>query len=102
MNNTHPVFAALLADVREATQTLTNCAAKGALQKDGTRMPEPAKDAMKIILERSPRPANAEPQYLWTAYYEGREDDLSESGYTPNEALTRLLIAEAQADEGGD
>jgi Mn-dependent DtxR family transcriptional regulator len=38
-NNTHPIFAALLADVREATQTLTNCAAKGKLQKDGTRMP---------------------------------------------------------------
>jgi hypothetical protein len=37
-NNAHPIFAALLSDVREATQTLTNCARKGKLQPDGTRM----------------------------------------------------------------
>jgi hypothetical protein len=37
-DHVHPLFAALLSDVREATQTLANCAALGKLQKDGTRM----------------------------------------------------------------
>jgi len=45
---------------------------------------------MKIIIERSPYP-NAEPQYRWTAYWEGLEDDLSEMGATPVEALARFL-----------
>ena len=33
-----PLFQSLLSDIREATQTLANCAAKGALKKDGSRM----------------------------------------------------------------
>jgi hypothetical protein len=98
MNNTHPIFAALLSDVREATQTLANCAAKGKLQKDGTRMLSEPNEPMKIIIERSPYP-NAEPQYRWTAYWEGLEDELSKSGMTPDEALSRFLIAASNRDE---
>jgi hypothetical protein len=90
-------FQSLLNDIREATQTLANCAAKGALQKDGTRMPrEP--EPMKIVIEKSPYP-NCEPQYRWTAYYEGREDELSKAGMTPDQALERFLIAVTNRDE---
>jgi hypothetical protein len=41
MNNSHvpEPFQSLLDDICEATQTLANCAAKGALKPDGTRMP---------------------------------------------------------------
>jgi hypothetical protein len=111
MNNVHPIFAALLADVREATQTLANCAALGKLQKDGTRMPQPGWDVppdyydpddatrpVKIVIERSPW-LNAEPQYRWTAYFEGREDELSKAAMTPDEALSRFLIAATNRDE---
>jgi len=40
MNNDHvaETFRSLLDDIREATQTLTNCAALGALKPNGTRM----------------------------------------------------------------
>jgi hypothetical protein len=54
-------------------------------------MSEPT-EPMKIIIEKSPWP-NAEPQYRWTAYWEGLEDDLSEMGATPVEALARFLEA---------
>jgi hypothetical protein len=60
-------------------------------------MSEPT-EPMKIIIERSPYP-NAEPQYRWTAYYEDREDELSKSGMTPDEALGRFLIAVTNRDE---
>ena len=55
-------------------------------------------EPMKIIIERSPYP-NAEPQYRWTAYYEDREEELSKSGMTPDEALSRFLIAATNRDE---
>jgi hypothetical protein len=91
---------AALEELRDGNAALARAAAKGPLKPDGTRMSEPVKAAsMKIVIERSPWP-NAEPHYLWTAYYQGREDELSKAGHTPNEALTRLLIAEAQAEEG--
>jgi hypothetical protein len=62
-------------------------------------MSEPAKDApMKIVIERSPWP-KAEPPYLWTAYYEGQEDELARSGHSPEEALSRFLIADTNRDE---
>jgi hypothetical protein len=54
-------------------------------------MSEPT-EPMKIIIEKSPWP-NAERRYLWTAYWEGLEDDLSETGATPVEALARFLTA---------
>ena len=60
-------------------------------------MSEPT-EPMKIIIERSPYP-NAEPQYRWTAYYEDREEELSKSGMTPDEALSRFLIAASNRDE---
>jgi hypothetical protein len=56
--------------------------------------PEP----MKIIIEKSPYP-NTEQQYRWTAYYEGREDELSKAGMTPDEALSRFLVAVTNRDE---
>ena len=105
-------FQSLLSDIREATQTLANCAARGKLNPDGTRMPQPGWDVppdyyapdeeqpepMKIVIERSPYP-NCEPQYRWTAYYEGQEDELSKTGMTPDEALSRFLIAVTNRDE---
>jgi len=62
---------------------------------NGARMPQPA---TKIVIERSPYP-NTEPQYRWTAYYEDREDELSKSGMTPDQALSRFLIAVTNRDE---
>lgn len=64
---------------------------------NGVTMSEPT-EPMKIIIERSPYP-NAEPQYRWTAYYEDREEELSKSGMTPDEALSRFLIAASNRDE---
>jgi len=92
---------AALEELRDGNAALARAAAKGKLQPTGLRMPlpEPAKDiAMKIIIERSPYP-NAEPQYRWTAYYEDREEELSKSGMTPDEALGRFLIAVINRDE---
>jgi hypothetical protein len=63
---------------------------------NGVTMSEPT-EPMKIILEKSPWP-NAEPRYLWTAYWDGLEDDLSETGATPEEALGRFLNG-IQSDE---
>jgi hypothetical protein len=60
--------------------------------------PDEEPEPMKIIIERSPYP-NAEPQYRWTAYFESREDELSKSGATPDEALSRFLIAASNIDE---
>lgn len=60
--------------------------------------PDEEPEPMKIIIERSPYP-NAEPQYRWTAYYEDREEELSKSGMTPDEALGRFLIAVINRDE---
>jgi hypothetical protein len=60
--------------------------------------PDEEPEHMKIIIERSPYP-NAEPQYRWTAYWEGLEDELSKSGMTPDEALSRFLIAASNRDE---
>ena len=39
MNRVREPFQSILNDLRDATQTLANCAAKGPLQKDGTRKP---------------------------------------------------------------
>ena len=38
-------FQSLLRDIREATQTLANCAAKGKLNRDGTRSHEHPENA---------------------------------------------------------
>jgi len=106
----HPLFRAVFDDLRDGNAALARAAAKGKLQPTGLRMPQPGWDVppdyytpddeepMKIIIERSPYP-NAEPQYRWTAYYEDREEELSKSGMTPDEALGRFLIAVINRDE---
>jgi hypothetical protein len=121
MNKLHPLFRAAFDDLRDGNAALARAASKGKLNPDGTRKPEQRhneartmptpgwdvppdyyapddEEPMKIIIERSPYP-NAEPQYRWTAYYEGQEDELSKSGMTPVEALSRFLIAASNRDE---
>lgn len=113
MSNDHvnAHLRAILDDLRDGNAALARAAAKGPLKQDGSRMPQPGWDVppdyyapdeelepMKIIIERSPYP-NAEPQYRWTAYYEDREEELSKSGMTPDEALSRFLIAASNRDE---
>jgi len=108
----HPLFRAAFDDLRDGNAALARAAAKGPLKQDGTRMPQPGWDVppdyyapddeeaepTKIVIERSPYP-NTEPQYRWTAYYEDREEELSKSGMTPDEALSRFLIAVINRDE---
>jgi hypothetical protein len=101
---------AALEELRDGNAALARAAAKGTLQPTGLRMPHPGWDVppdyyapddeepMKIVIERSPYP-NAEPQYRWTAYRDGHEDELSKSGMTPDEALSRFLIAVTNRDE---
>lgn len=103
MSNSHinPAFRGLLDAIAGNHRTAREELREGMAAIDRVNrqtMSEPT-EPMKIIIERSPY-SNAEPQYRWTAYFDGREDELSKAGYSPNEALTRLLIAEAQADEG--
>jgi hypothetical protein len=89
MNHVREPFHSLLNDIREATHTLQRCAVKGAAMSE---------EPMKIIIEQSPWPTTV-PQYRWWAYYEGREDELSKAGKTPDEALSRFLIAVTNRDE---
>lgn len=100
----HPLFRAAFDDLRDGNAALARAAAKGPLKQDGTRMPEQPMlpemlPAFKIVIERSPW-RGAEPRYLWTAYVEGREDDLSRAGCTPVEALALFLEAAEETKEG--
>ena len=86
-------FQSLLNDIREATQTLANCAAKGALQKDGTRMPARkvyVRD-IRLTFEQPPIPIR---NFDWRAVYEGDDEEPSKHGWgrTPSEALANLLL----------
>jgi hypothetical protein len=93
MSNDHVAepFRSLLDDVREATQTLTNCAALGKLQKDGTRMPTKRQYIRDIRLsfEQPPIPLR---QFDWRAMHDGDDEEPSRHGWgsTPEEALADL------------
>jgi len=84
-------FRSLLDDIREATQTLANCAAKGALKPDGTRMP-PKRQYVKDIhltFEQPPIPLR---NFDWRAMHDGDDEEPSRHGWgrTPEEALADL------------
>jgi len=108
MSNQHvrEPFQSILNELRDGMAALERSA-----QPKRPHMPQPGWDvppdyyapddepeSVKIVIERSPYP-NAEPQYRWTAYFEGREDELSKAGMTPDEALSRFLIAVTNRDE---
>jgi hypothetical protein len=80
-DHVHPTFQSLLSDVREATQTLALAAAKGKLQKDGTRMPEPAKDTRRIIIDHVFPPIPLR-HFDYRAYHDGDEELPARHGRT--------------------
>jgi hypothetical protein len=100
MNRIAEPFRSLLDDIREATQTLANCAVKGKLKPDGTRMPEPAKDTRKIIIDHVFPPIPLR-HFDYRAYHVGDEELPARHGYGATEAaaLAELkLLDEDWAD----
>jgi hypothetical protein len=83
-------FQSLLSDIREATQTLANCAAKGALKPDGTRaMPVKYVRNIHLTFEQPPIPLR---DWDWRAMHDGDDEEPSRHGWgrTPEAALADL------------
>jgi hypothetical protein len=89
-NHVHPTFRSLLSEVREATQILANSAAKGALQKDGTRMPH------DYPITRS----DTDPEYMTRE--EERDAELDAREKTISDLETALEKISAIAGDYGD
>jgi hypothetical protein len=93
MSNQHvrEPFRSLLSDIRDATQTLANCAAKGALKPDGTRT------MSRAYIRSTP---DDDPEYMTSE--EERDAELAAREKTIEELETALENIAAIAGDYGD